>query len=86
MRSFYRRNIRALGCGGVMEGHDEVRSGIGDALRAPAEGNMRFPVSDRVSLSALPAAPEPERRRGVIGKTIVDVGLDRAPASTRSPP
>lgn len=75
VRSFYRRNIRALGYGGVMEEHDEVRSGISDALRALADGNMRIPVGDRVSLSALPTALEPERRRGTIEKTIVDVGL-----------
>jgi NADPH2:quinone reductase len=75
VRSFYRRNIRALGYGGVMEGHDEVRSGISGALRALADGNMRIPVSDRVPLSALPAVLTPERRRDAIGKTIVDVGL-----------
>ncbi|MFD3688811.1 zinc-binding alcohol dehydrogenase family protein [Nocardiopsis sp. NPDC058631] len=75
VRSFYRRNLRALGYGGVMEGHDEVRSGIRDALRALAEGSMRIPVGDRVSLSDLPAVLEPGRRRGAIGKTVVDVGL-----------
>ncbi|WP_143831888.1 hypothetical protein [Nocardiopsis sp. CNR-923] len=76
VRSFYRRNVRALGYGNVMEGQDEVRSGISCALRALADGNMRILVGDRISLNALPSVLKPECRRGTIGKTVVDVGLD----------
>jgi NADPH2:quinone reductase len=72
LQALYRKGLRLLGYGGLIENAESARAGIVNALRALAEGRLEVPVDAVLGLEEANEAFERLVERRVRGKLVLD--------------
>ena len=74
LQALYRKSLRVLGYGGLMESDDAIAGGIREALAAVADGRMDVCVDSVVPLAEVNGAFNRLVERSVQGKIVLDLG------------
>jgi NADPH2:quinone reductase len=74
LQALYRKSLRVLGYGGLMESDEAMATGISDALKAVADGRMDVCVDSVVPLAEVNDAFARLVERSVRGKLVLDLG------------
>jgi NADPH2:quinone reductase len=73
LQALYRKSLRVLGYGGLMETEPAIRSGIEAALAAVADGRLRVTIDSVLPLEQVNTAFARLVDRSVSGKLVLDV-------------
>ena len=74
LQALYRKSLRVLGYGGLMETADAIAAGIRAALQAVAEGRLEIAIDSRLPLDDVNVAFERLVDRSVCGKVVLALG------------
>lgn len=73
LQPLYRKGLRILGYGGLIEPEQRVAAGIADALDALSRGALQVEIGERVALHDVNRGLADQAERRVLGKLVVEL-------------
>jgi NADPH2:quinone reductase len=73
LQALYRKSLRVMGFGGLMESDTATAAGIAEALQAVADGRLEVCIDDVIPLAGVNTAFERLVDRSVRGKLVLDL-------------